>query len=322
MKKELQVTSARRSKVVTPSGFSGYDVCINSYVGCQIGCSYCYVRFFVKDDNKDWGEFVRTRDFIADKLPKELERGFFVVPDKNNKKHKVTLRNDETRLVIGTMTDPYQPIERKLRITRSVLTSLINAEHQLSKVGIFTRSPIIIDDLHLITQLPRKRVHFTIIPCEPDIVKLIEPISVRIDRRFKTVRQLKQAGVRCHVNVAPAIPFLCEDLTEYYAEQLAEAQVDEFFVDPMQAYGESFDALSSALSDKPIWKQVSSVLSDRDVYSEWKAGYMQSWFDAWAKVRHLSPHTLPIWSDHITHAWVNMNTGETMDRHNYGDDVE
>lgn len=313
--RSLNVTTANRSKIIVPSGFKGYDLCANGYVGCQMGCSYCYVRWFLKDKNYDWGEFVRIREHVTDKLPKELARGHF-------RANSGTVNNEDARLVIGTMTDPYQPIERKHRITRTMLTAILAAERPLNKVGIFTRSPIVLEDLGLITQLPRKRVHFTVTPLSPELMRLIEPIAIRTDRRFDTVRKLKAAGVRCHVNVAPAIPTISEALTDEYAETLANIGVDEFFVDPMQAYGESWEAMKACLAGHSSWPGIEAVMEDKEAYAEWKEEYRRSWFEAWAKVRKKSPKTLPIWSDHASKTWLDMNTGRQMDVFRYGDDLE
>ena len=70
--KDVSFTVASRGKLISKTGFKNYDICLNTYVGCQFGCTYCYVRFFIKDDNKEWGKFVRLRHHVADKLPKEL----------------------------------------------------------------------------------------------------------------------------------------------------------------------------------------------------------------------------------------------------------
>lgn len=317
--KELKVEVANRSKVITPSGFRNYDVCANPYVGCQIGCAYCYVRFFVKDEEKDWGEFVRVREHIKDKLPKELEKGYVTVPD--GKKASKSIKIEDLRMVIGTMTDPYQPIERKYRITRAMLEALINSKAQLNKVGIFTRSPIVTEDIDLIVKLPRKRVHYTVTPCPPDIMKLIEPIAIRVDRRFEVIKELKKEGIRCHVNIAPAIPTLSEQYIDEYAETLADIGVDEFFVDPMQAYGESWEAMKKALQGNEHWTGIEEVMGDKENYTAWKELFKARWFEAWSKVRYKSPHTLPIWGDHVHHTWVNMNDGSQMSLDRYGDDV-
>ena len=297
----LSVTTARRSKLIMKSGFKGYDVCLNPYVGCHFGCTYCYVRFFVKDKDHDWGDFLRVRRHIADKLPREL-------PNHNGE-----------RLVIGTMTDPYQPNERKHRVTREALQHII--EHgNLNKVGIFTRSPIILEDIDLIRQLPRARVHYTITPYPRDIITKLEPIPVLTERRFKTVEKLKEAGIRVHVNVAPTLPVWSEQYTEQFAKRLAKIGVEEFFVDPMQPYRESFQAVFGAVQDEKDWPEVQRIISDKDEYLLWKQQQRLEWEKVWAK--HGNKNTLAIWSDHESKTWIDMATGDDLDPDRYGDDLD
>lgn len=345
MRKALYVEVATRGDLIVNTGFRNYDVAMNAYVGCQMGCSYCYVRWLVKDDQHAWGDFLRVRDHLKEKLPKELKRGYFRLPvckrpkvDEHGKpvmgkskggkpakqvKETVyrTVKQEDARLVIGTMTDPYQPQEKKHRLTRIALQALLAASPQLNKVGIFTRSPVVLDDLELIARLPRKRVHYTVTPYTPDVLKLIEPIAIPTKVRFDTIKELKAAGVRCHVNVAPAIPVISERFTEEFAGKLAELRVDEFFVDPMQAYKESWEALTENLSGNADWPAIKRIMEDKDRFADWKEEYRLSWDRAWKKVQHLSPDTLPIWSDHLHHTWVNMKTGEQMVHKNYNDDA-
>jgi DNA repair photolyase len=72
---KVAVVKASRGKIVVGSGFQGYDVCVNPWVGCQFGCSYCYVRFFVKDPKLPWGQFVRARDHLPVRLAREIGQG-------------------------------------------------------------------------------------------------------------------------------------------------------------------------------------------------------------------------------------------------------
>lgn len=299
---DLKVSTATRSPVLTPTKFKGYDLCINPYVGCQFGCKYCYVRFFVKDDEKPWGEFVRLREHIKDKLPKELQKAA------------------GKRIVFGTMTDPYQPIERTHRLTRTALEILLGAEHKPNKVGIFTRSPIVTEDLDLIKKLPRARIHLTITPFERSIMSKIEPIAISTQRRWATIQAIKEAGVRAHVNVSPAVPLLSEQFTEEFAKKMTEIGVDEFYVDPMQAYGEAMTATKEAIGHIPEWKEIEKILSDNKLYKAWKTTYRDQWFAVWRKLQ--PSKTLGIWQDHVTHTTIDMATGAELDRRRYGDDLE
>jgi len=296
----MQVVTARRGTLISKSGFKNYDICLNPYVGCQFGCTYCYVRFFIKDKDNDWGEFVRTRDHIRDKLVKELPK------------------YDGMRLVFGTMTDPYQPQERKSRLTSAAL-EIILKHGKLNKVGIFTRSPFVLDDIDLIKQLPRARVHFTITPFPRSVLTKLEPVPILTERRFKAVRELKEAGIRVHVNVSPILPVWSESFAAEFTGRLAEIGVDEYFVDPMQPYKESFDAVFGAVDDEEGCAEVRSILDDKPSYNEWKTRQSRVWVKEWQKRDNGS--TLAIWCDHERKVWVNMRTGEQMDERCYGDDA-
>lgn len=341
-KLNLKVVVANRGRLLVPTGFSGYDLCLNTYVGCQFGCAYCYVRWFQKDEDKDWGQFVRVREHVCDKMPKELAVTHFSLPTKekrpklkggqpvlrDGKQIQETvyrpLAREQARLVIGTMTDPYQPLERKHRITRSALDAILrscDSHGPLNKVGIFSRSPIIVEDLDRIVKLPRGRVHFTITPYPPEVLQRIEPIAIQTARRFDTVRQLKAAGVRVHCNIAPAMPMLSESFTTSFAEQLADIGVDEFFVDPVQPYKEALEALDVTMADHADWPRVRKILTDGDSFAAWKEEYRAVWTQAWRSVQGRSPHTLPIWSDHVHHTWVDLRTDQPMSKRLYGDDM-
>jgi DNA repair photolyase len=316
----LVQTVANKGPLLTKTGFKGYDICFNPYVGCQFGCKYCYVRFFIKDDNEEWGNFVRRREHIADKLPKEINKGFFKrpigkekLPDGKKKTIFETIKNEDLRLVIGTMTDPYMPIEKKHRLTRAALKILIKSGYK--KIGIFTRSPIVVDDIDLIKQLPDVRVHFSITPYQNDILRLIEPIPVKTSKRFATIKKLKEEGIRIHVNIAPAIPIFSDGLEIEFAQQMAEAGVDEFFVDPMQTYDQSFTATKEALSNEDRWSEVEAIIQNEVKYQEWKNDFKARWSKAWEPYHN--DKTLPIWCDHVNHVWKNLITDQNINPRDY-----
>lgn len=340
MAKKALVMVAPRTKVLTKSTFKNYDVCMNPYVGCEFGCSYCYVRFFIKDKQRPWGEFVRVREHLEEVLPKELAKGQIKLADGRepvlndegtitlnekgkpaSKPHHKYLAISDARLVLGTMTDPYQPAEVKHRITRTALQILTRPSvPQFKKVGIFTRSPLVLQDLDLITKLPMARVHFTITPYPSTVMRAIEPFSPMTERRWDTVKKLKEAGLRVHVNVSPIMPGLSESFIEEWVQRLAELKVDEYFVDPMQPYKESFVAFKEACATVPglDWSKIEETMLDKDQYLDWKFDYFQRWNDARKKVEHLVPDQLPIWSDHENKVWVDMRTGQQMNCRAYG----
>ncbi len=327
------ITIANKSALITPTGFNNYDVCFNPYVGCEFGCSYCYVRFFVKDKQREWGEFVRVRESVEGKLPEILRKGFIRLPagkttsidQDGNKIVKKLYKSpsiSEMRLVIGTMTDPYQPQEKKHRITRKALEILLRDDlPHFEKVGIFTRSPLVLQDIDLIKHLPKARIHFTITPYPDEMTRVIEPYSPIVASRWKVIEKIKKAGIRTHVNVAPVLPKISEQYIDEFAKKLAELGVDEYFVDPMQAYKESYESFEQACKRLPgiKWNEIEEIMKNKQKYNEWKSNFQDKWNESRAKYESLAPNQLPIWSDHEHRVWVNMKNGLQMNKKNYGD---
>lgn len=299
----MKITSAIKGKVIVPSKFGGYDHCFNPYVGCQFACKYCYVRFFLKGDG-EWGEWVRTRDHAKDRIATDLKK---IGP---------------TRLAIGTMTDPYQPIEAKRKITRTCLEILQKCN--LKKVGIFTRCPLVRRDIDIIKTLPNARVHFTIPPLPTKFQKIIEPLYVPTEMRFRVVEELKKAGIRVHVSVAPAIPGYSETtIIDEFCKRLSDIGVDEFFVDPMQPYKEAIQEITAHVQNSLFvtdeWDAARTMMTDKTDYATWKKRNLYIWQMLWDKVRHKSPHTMPIMSDHESKQKIDLRTGKLLDWEKYDD---
>lgn len=295
---ELKVTQAPKSKLIVPTGFGAYDYCINPYIGCSFACRYCYVRFFVKDKTAPWGEFVRTRDHIHQKIAKEL------------------LKCSGHRLVIGTMTDPYQPIERKQRLTRTILEAIqqLDVKDRPSQIGIFTRSPIVRDDINIIRQLD-SRVHITITPFSEKILKRIEPIPVSTEARFRLAEDLIKVGIRIHLSISPVLPVYSDPFTTKFADRIAQIKPNGFTIDPMQVYGEALEATQAACGDDPDWPSVLAIISDKDKYNEWKQQYIGKWKEAWAKYKDLA--ILPISMDHQAKTRRDLRDDSKIDFKNF-----
>lgn len=322
---------ASRTRLIVSSNFSNYDLCLNPYVGCEFGCTYCYVRWFIKDDDKEWGEFVRVRHHLADKLPKELQKGYtrvkvgtrqVVAEDGTNKSEGIYENRvfSEQRLVIGTMTDPYQPAEKKYGITRTALEILTAHPVQFQKVGIFTRSPLVLRDLNLIKQLPKARVHFTVTPFPKEVMRAIEPYSPLTETRWRTIEKIQDAGIRCQVNIAPVIPGLSERFIDEFTQRLADLGVSEYFVDSMQPYSSSFESFKEACRDLSDvnWSDIERIMLDKEEYNQWKATFSMRW-DSARRKHPGPPEQLPIWMDHETHTRIDMRTMQSLDWKHYSD---
>jgi DNA repair photolyase len=140
---KLDLRMIQVKSVVTAQSASSsmpFDFGINPYRGCQFGCSYCYASKFVHDDvqkKRDWGFWVEAKANAVDALQRES--------------HKLL----GSRIFFSSATDPYQPAELKLGLTRAMLEVLLMAFPQ--RLHIQTRSPHVIRDIDLLQKLFRSR---------------------------------------------------------------------------------------------------------------------------------------------------------------------
>jgi DNA repair photolyase len=302
----MKITPANKGRILTKTGFYEYDYCVNPYVGCRYGCAYCYVRFFLTDD-AGWGGFVRTRDHLPTKLPKELKALPFTI----KKKGKITFQGPplhDARIVLGTMTDPYQPTEKHKKLTRKALEILL--AHKPKRVGLFTRSPLAARDIDLFQKLPDARIHITIAPLPQSIKKLIEPVPVTMKAGLSLVEKFKKAGVETHVNIAPAIPTFSEQFTKHLAGEMARLKVDQFFLDPMQPYKPALEKVDEILGTLPGWAKVHAMMSNKKKYIAWKNQLHKDWMAAWDQSKSLG--TLAIACDHERGIWKDMKNGKDI----------
>jgi DNA repair photolyase len=169
---------------------------INPYRGCEFGCKYCYARYA--------HEFMELRD------PELFERKIYA-----KRFHAPWFRDEVRRLKqgetiwIGTATDPYQPAERRFRITRRMLE--VFAGERGFSLGITTKSDLVSRDAELLARIARKNtisVHLTITTLDEALARLLEPRAPRPELRVAAVRKLTQAGVRVGVLAHPMMPLI------------------------------------------------------------------------------------------------------------------
>jgi len=188
-----------------------FDRSINPYRGCEHGCSYCYARPTHSYLNLSPGLDFETRLFAkvnaAELLRAELSRPGYRPSPVN----------------IGSATDAYQPIERRLRLTRAVLEVLTACEHPFT---IVTKSAGIERDLDLIAPAARRgqaAVFLSVTTLDGALARRLEPRAAAPARRLQAVARLAGAGVPVGVNVAPIIPFVNEPEIERIVDAAAAA---------------------------------------------------------------------------------------------------
>src|SRR5947199_643911 len=185
---------------------------INPYQGCEHGCIYCYARpshaYLGLSPGLEFETRLFAKENAAELLRKELSRPGY----------RCEL------IALGANTDPYQPIEREHRITRSILEVLWEFRNP---VGIVTKGSLIERDLDLLEPMAREglaQVFVSIGSLDGEIARTLEPRAAAPYRRVETVRRLSERGVPCGTLVAPIIPFLNDKDMEAVLEAVREAR--------------------------------------------------------------------------------------------------
>jgi DNA repair photolyase len=202
---EIREITART--ILTKTGIGGIDYCLNPYVGCQHGCVYCYATFMKKYSGhaEPWGEFVDAKVNAPELLARELKRG----------------RKGE--VIVSSVTDCYQPVEAKFKLTRACLEVL--AMSTLS-VCLLTKSALVTRDIDIFKRMPDVDVGLTITTNREDIRQIFEPGSSPIAARLSALRELKEQGIPTHVFVGPILPMDVEKLVEAIAPYTTRVLVD------------------------------------------------------------------------------------------------
>ncbi|MFO1425978.1 MAG: PA0069 family radical SAM protein [Steroidobacteraceae bacterium] len=184
-----------------------FDQSINPYRGCEHGCVYCYARpshaYVGLSPGLDFESKLYYKADAAALLEKELARpGYRCRP-----------------IMLGANTDPYQPVERRLRVTRGVLEVLARCRHP---VGVITKGALVERDLDLLAGLAREqltRVMISLPTLDGPLKRILEPRAASVAARLRVIERLAAAGVPVGVMVAPVIPVL----TDHEIERILEA---------------------------------------------------------------------------------------------------
>ncbi len=184
-----------------------FDQSINPYRGCEHGCAYCFARpthaYLGMSPGLDFETKLIAKPEAAALLRKELAKPSYVCAP----------------IAMGTNTDPYQPIEREHRITRSILEVCLELEHPVS---IVTKSANVLRDLDLLTQLAQKNlaiVFLSVTTLDNELAGKLEPRASRPHRRLETISRLVEAKVPAGVLSSPMIP----GLNDHELEAILEA---------------------------------------------------------------------------------------------------
>jgi DNA repair photolyase len=202
LKTEVLKDSSRTIITRNRSPDISFDRSINPYKGCEHGCVYCFARpthaWLGLSPGADFESRIFAKPNAAELLARELSAPGYLP--------KV--------IAMGTNTDPYQPIERQLRITRSILEVLREFRHP---VGIVTKSALILRDIDILAPMAEMglaRAALSITTLDRKLARVMEPRAATPQRRLDTIAALRRADIPVGVMFAPVIPALNDDELE------------------------------------------------------------------------------------------------------------
>jgi len=223
----MKITEVTCKTALSKSNLPGLDYSLNPYRGCQHKCAYCYVPNVLRIKRDKWGDFVDVKTNIPVILSKEL------------KKKKPGI------VALSTVTDPYQPIEQKYKITRYCLEQLLKHDFP---INIQSKSSLVTRDIDLISKFTDVEVMMSIATLNDDERKILEPFTSSIKERLEVLKKFSEIGVKTSVFLGPIyptiqnkdIPQLIDTFKEYGTKEI---MIDKFNLKP------------------GIWKNVEKTLS-------------------------------------------------------------
>jgi DNA repair photolyase len=223
------VSVSDHTSIIGPAtGFmSDYDVTLNPYVGCGFGCNYCYAASFApaRYARRQWGEWVEVKRQAAEQL-RRTDLG-------------------DKRAYLGSVTDPYQPLEAKARLVRTILTALARCERQ-PRLVIQTRSPLVTRDIDLFRRFEHIRVNMSITTDCEHVRKRYEPTCPSIQRRIDAIGEVGAAGVPIGVCVTPMLP-LSDPIG--FGRRLAALGATVYVAQPFKARASERGAMAAGTRD-------------------------------------------------------------------------
>jgi DNA repair photolyase len=214
----MKLFKIQAKEIFTKSKLPGCDYVINQYVGCEHACSYCYARFISRWKKRgEWGTWVEVKINAPELVKDRFIPGI---------------------VFMSSISDPYQPIEKDLKLTRKILENM----DKNIRLSIQTKSDLVLRDIDLFKQFKNLDIGFTINSFEGEQKEDFEPNSSTNAERIAALKKLSKAGIKTYVFISPIIPGLI-DLEKVIKDTKDYAQYFWFEMINMAGAGKSFQEM-------------------------------------------------------------------------------
>ena len=224
----VRVAERHFKTIMGRSGISSVEYAINPYLGCGHGCVYCYARFMRRMGHvgEEWGSFVDVKVNALERLRQEAPR------------------RRKGIVLLSSVTDPYQPLERKYELTRGCLQTLL--EHQFP-ITVLTKSDLVLRDLDLLKGFDQCQVGFTITAYDDEVRRVFEPEASTVNARLDALHKISDEGIPTYAFLGPILPYLSEEGLDSLLDELA-GSVSHVLVDRLNIKSGNMKTIQKALS--------------------------------------------------------------------------
>lgn len=231
--------TARVKDYLTKTKLANLDYVVNPYVGCPNKCLYCYAAYMssFSKHKEEWGDFIDV---------------------KQTRKKINTFKIKNKKVMMSTVTDPYNSYEEKYCVTRNIMEQLVNSEAFLSVV---TKSKLVLRDLDLLKKMKHVEVALSICVLDEKVKNKLEPNSSSIEERLETLKELKQNGIKSVVFVSPIIPQITDYITII---ERTKAFTDEYWFDNLSLRSSFKTKMFKFIDEEyPIYKSLYDDIYNR-----------------------------------------------------------
>ncbi|MFQ5910101.1 MAG: radical SAM protein [Thermoplasmata archaeon] len=232
----MEISEVGCKSALSRSRLPGYRYALNPYRGCSHGCKYCYASAVLRE-TRSWGDFVDVKRNLPAHLAKELK-----------KKEKGVVG-------IGTVTDGYQPVEERYRMTRMCLELLLVNGFPIC---IQTKSSLVLRDIDLLCRFDDVSVGFTLTTLDDKWRKVFEPGASPPSERLAAMKELSSRGIRTWAFIGPILPLVTDDDLEGLIDRIHDAQASEILVDRLNI-------------KRDTWKKLEPVLERYGMEETWRS---------------------------------------------------
>ncbi len=248
----VKIVRIRAKRAFTLTKIPGAAYVMNQYVGCQHACKYCYAKFMCKWYNYGrWGTWIVVKENLPELVKKESVEG---------------------KVYMSSVSDPYQPVEKELELTRNVLESM----DKNIKLGILTKSDLVLRDIDVFKEFKDVEVGLTVNGFDGSVKREVEPFSSSNERRIEALKVLHENGIKNYAFISPIIPGLIdiEQLireTKYFVDFYwfeflnLKASGKEFVEWLKQNHPESYDTISDKAKAERYTNELIDIMKSSNV---------------------------------------------------------